>query len=61
MTVPAEAWPVPDVVQAPLNYRVTGDEKRVVYVPTPGAAAQLEQAATGGHRVRCRKGGGFSH
>ncbi len=39
MTVSAEAWPVPDVVQALLNYRVTGDEKRVIYRPTPGAAA----------------------
>jgi hypothetical protein len=38
MTVPVEAWPVPGVVQAPLNYRVKGDEKRVVYMPTPDAA-----------------------
>ncbi len=38
MTVPVEAWPVPGVVQAPLNYRVKGDEKRVVYRPTPDAA-----------------------
>jgi hypothetical protein len=39
MTAPVEAWPVPGVVRAPLNYRVKGDEKRVVYMPTPDAAA----------------------
>ncbi|MEE9596730.1 MAG: CmcJ/NvfI family oxidoreductase [Acidiferrobacterales bacterium] len=39
MAVPIEAWPVPSVVQAPLNYLVQADEKPVVYTATPGATA----------------------
>ncbi len=39
MAVPIEAWPVPSVVQAPLNYLVKADEKPVVYTATPGTTA----------------------
>jgi hypothetical protein len=39
MADPVEAWPVPSAVQAPLNYLVKADEKPVVYMATPGAAA----------------------
>lgn len=39
MAVSVEAWPVSSVVQAPLKYRVKGDEKPVVYVATPGTDA----------------------
>lgn len=39
MIVPVEAWPVPSVVQAPLKFRVKGDERPVVYVDTPGTDA----------------------
>jgi len=39
MAVPIEAWPVPSVVQAPLNYLVKADDKSVVYTATPGGAA----------------------
>ena len=47
MKVPAEAWSVPGVVRAPLNYRVKGDEKRVVYMPTPDAAASMRTPSRG--------------
>ena len=39
MAVPVEAWPVPSAVQAPLKYRVNGDEKPVVYPDMPGVDA----------------------
>ena len=45
MTVPVQAWPVPSVVQAPLNYLVKADEKPVVYMATPGAAASERSGA----------------
>ena len=45
MADPVEAWPVPSAVQAPLNYLVKADEKPVVYMATPGAAASERSGA----------------
>ncbi len=44
MAVPIEAWPVPSVVQAPLNYEVPGHEKPVLYTAKPGPAASARMA-----------------
>ena len=36
MTLPAKAWPVQNLVEAPLRFRIKGDRKPVSYASAPG-------------------------
>ena len=56
MAVPIEAWPVPSVVQAPLNYEVPGHEKPVLYTAMPGPAASARMATVESHTVAIADG-----
>ncbi len=56
MAVPIEAWPVPSVVQAPLNYEVPGHEKPVLYTAMPGAAVPARMATVESHTVAIADG-----
>ncbi len=56
MAVSIEAWPVPSVVQAPLNYEVPGHEKPVLYTAMPGAAASERSGTVESHTVAIADG-----